>query len=168
MANPNAPGFFKEAGSSGSSTGSSGTDVHVTSGAISGQNLVLSLSDATTVTIPLSSVFSDNRIESAAYNSTSNTLTITQGGRSVTVTIPRTAGAQGPAGPQGESVFIYYADDANGANAGTIPGNKEFIRFVVAQNQPANPPTGTGTYHNYVGPQGPTGAQGERLSLIHI
>ena len=85
--NPNAPGFFKE-GVTGGSRGTSPTDLYVVSGAVNGQNLVLTLSNSTTVTISLGTVFEDaGQVTGLSYDEATERLTINQGGRSISTTI---------------------------------------------------------------------------------
>ena len=88
--NPNAPGFFK-GGTTGGSRGASPEDLYVVSGAVSGQNLVLTLSNSTNVTISLGTVFADaGQITGLSYDSNTDRLTINQGGHSISTTIETT------------------------------------------------------------------------------
>ena len=89
--NPNAPGFFG-GGPTGGSVGPSGEDLYVTSGAVTGQNLVLTLSNSTTVTISLASVFTAGQISGLTYNTANDILTINQQGNSFSVEIPSGGG----------------------------------------------------------------------------
>ena len=85
--NANAPGFFKD-GTTGGSRGTSPTDLYVVSGAVNGQNLVLTLSNSTNVTISLGTVFADaGQITGLSYDAGTDRLTINQGGHSVSTTI---------------------------------------------------------------------------------
>ena len=89
--NPNAPGFFG-GGPTGGSVGPSGEDLYVTSGAVTGQNLVLTLSNSSTVTISLASVFTAGQISGLTYNTANDILTINQQGNSFSVEIPSGGG----------------------------------------------------------------------------
>ena len=85
--NPNGSGFFM-GGPSGSSSGSSTTDLRVTSGVVTGENLVLTLSNQSTVTISLATVFASGALTGVSYNPSTDTLTINQGANSFSTTLP--------------------------------------------------------------------------------
>ena len=84
--NPNSGGFFT-GGPSGSTPGVDTQDLYVVSGVVSGENLVLTLSNQTTVTITLESVFTNGELTGLNYNETSGVLTVNQGSRSFSTTI---------------------------------------------------------------------------------
>ena len=91
MANPNTGAFFS--GTPGRTPGSNTQDLYVVSGVVTGQNLVLTLSNSTTVTIALTSIFTAidaEDITGVAFNTSSRVLTVNQGGRSFSATIPDT------------------------------------------------------------------------------
>ena len=85
--NPNGSGFFMS-GPAGSSSGSSTTDLHVTSGVVTGENLVLTLSNQSTVSISLAAVFTSGALTGVSYNPSTDTLTINQGANSFSTTLP--------------------------------------------------------------------------------
>ena len=85
--NPNGSGFFMS-GPAGSSSGSSTTDLHVTSGVVTDENLVLTLSNQSTVSISLAAVFTSGALTGVSYNPSTDTLTINQGANSFSTTLP--------------------------------------------------------------------------------
>ena len=84
--NPNSGGFFTD-GPSGVPPGPSTQDLYVTSGVVTGENLVLTLSNQSTVTISLTSVFANGTLTGVNYNQANGLLTINQGSRSLSTTI---------------------------------------------------------------------------------
>ena len=62
----------------------------------------------------------------------------------------------GDEGRDGQNVEIYYADDADGTNASTTKGSKEFIAFATYTTTPIAP-TGVGSYTKISGDTGATG-----------
>ena len=101
MANPNAPGFFT--GASGRTPGENTQDLYVVSGVVTGQNLVLTMSNGTTVTISLTSIFTAIDAEDltgVSFNTATRTLTVNQGSRSFSATIPDTVI------PEGDNFYV--------------------------------------------------------------
>ena len=101
MANPNAPGFFT--GASGRTPGDNTQDLYVVSGVVTDKNLVLTMSNGTTVTISLADVFTAIDAEDltgVSFNTSSRTLTVNQGSRSFSANIPDTVI------PEGENDYV--------------------------------------------------------------
>lgn len=87
MANPGAPAFFK-GGLPGKQKGIDSMDLRVVAGNVVGEDLILTLSNNTTVTTSLSDVFTSGRISGFDFDISSNTLTVSQHNHSMSTVIP--------------------------------------------------------------------------------
>ena len=80
--------------------------------------------------------------------------------------VPFEAGGTGPPGLPGDSVEVFYANDAQGNGATTAYNNQPFIAFVLyfsGTNPPVTPPAGT-VWLEFVGP---AGAPGEDVLIFY-
>ena len=163
MSSNNLSGFFSDAdgSSSGSTTavtptppgastalpvtpsGDSTHDLYVVSGVVSGENLVLTRSDTTTIVIPLAAVFSAGGITGLTFNETTGTLTINQGGSSYSAHID----------VSGAELDNYRTAAAQDVIDAGLQQRVDGIFFVSTTAQRAlNPPVGEfGLYSDYNG-----------------
>ena len=80
--------------------------------------------------------------------------------------VPFEAGGTGPPGLPGDSVEVFYANDAQGSSASTVYNNQPFIAFVLyfsGTNPPMIPPAGT-VWLRFLGP---AGAPGEDVLIFY-
>ena len=121
--NPNSGGFFT-GGPSGSTPGVDTQDLYVVSGVVSGENLVLTLSNQTTVTITLESVFTNGELTGLNYNESTGVLTVNQGSRSFSTTIDVSGDALSTASivyDAPTSTLIFTETDGDTVETFTVP-----------------------------------------------